>query len=131
MKFDHFNISAPMAVLEQVKDFYCQVFDMVAGERPNFSKKGYWLYLSRQTAIAQGLSDQQALIHLTADVHQQFLSTGYFNHNAFKLSGRAAFENRLITLNIDYTIQNVSGKALYQYFFKDPAGVMIEVIFDD
>ena len=44
MNIDHINISAPMDLLEQVRDFYCRVFGMEDGVRPSFNRRGFWLY---------------------------------------------------------------------------------------
>ena len=40
MHVDHINIAAPARLLEEVKDWYQQVLDLVDGFRPQFSVKG-------------------------------------------------------------------------------------------
>ena len=60
MRLDHFNIAAPWALLETVRNFYVDVLGFEEGPRPPFDRRGYWLY-----------SDGKPLIHLIeSDGHE-------------------------------------------------------------
>lgn len=119
MKFDHINIGAPMPLLEQVRDFYCAVFDLESGFRPAFTRRGFWLY-----------KGDQALIHLVeSSQHNAAEKQGYFDHIAFRLSGLDGFIERLEAGNITYRRSYISESDLTQLFFKDPAGTGIEANF--
>lgn len=41
MKLDHVNLCGPMDLLEQVREFYCRLFDLEVGFRPDFNSLGY------------------------------------------------------------------------------------------
>ena len=45
LAFNHFNIRAPRALLEEVKHFYLNVIGLEEGFRPDVPIHGYWLYL--------------------------------------------------------------------------------------
>ena len=45
LAFNHFNIRAPRARLEEVKHFYLSVIGLEEGFRPAVPVHGYWLYL--------------------------------------------------------------------------------------
>ncbi|WP_286263098.1 VOC family protein [Thalassotalea atypica] len=128
MKFDHFNITAPMDLLEQVKEFYCQVFDLEVGARPDFKRAGFWLYLSSN----QYTKTKSAIVHLTEGT--RFIDTpqqSYLNHIAFSLSGRTRFENKLNEMKIRFETSQVPDTNLAQLIFRDPVGNRLEAIFDE
>ena len=77
MHIDHINISAPFELLQKVRDFYCQVFGLVDGFRPQFSKRGFWLY-----------AEDKPIIHLfESSEHHHNEKQGYFDHVAFQTTG--------------------------------------------
>ena len=57
MQLDHINIRAPGELLEEVKDFYCGLFGLEDGFRPDFGQGGYWLY-----------SEDRPVVHLSEDL---------------------------------------------------------------
>ncbi len=119
MQFEHFNISAPLALLEKVKEFYIEVFSLELGFRPNFSDHGFWLY--------QG---EQPIIHLSQNETRQGCSApGFLDHLAFRLTGRDAFTDKLSALNIEYHIKLVPQLNMQQVFLHDPSGIKLEVNF--
>ncbi|NMP30096.1 diguanylate cyclase [Thalassotalea sp. M1531] len=119
MIFDHFNISAPKELLAQVRDFYCELFELEVGQRPNFNFDGYWLYCQ-----------SQAVIHLTqSDAHSASNSLHYHDHIAFRMQNYQQFKTRLTRLKIDFKEQTVPGTNTIQLFFYDPADGKIEVLF--
>ncbi len=119
MHIDHINISAPKELLESVKEFYCAIFGLVAGRRPNFSTPGFWLY-----------SGDNAIIHLMeSSEHYSNEKQGYLDHVAYKTTGLKELVNKLNALNIEYTVNSMPEMHMSQVFFKDPAGVGVEVKF--
>ena len=127
MQFNHFNISAPQTLLAQTCQFYCQLFELQVGARPNFQRAGFWLY--RADDISQNKS--QAIIHLTAsDKHQLPIANSYLDHIAFNMHDIEAFKLRLDKMDIPYHQQLVPDTHTTQLFFTDPAGIKLEAIFE-
>ena len=121
MEFDHINISAPMPMLEQVRDFYSAVFGLVDGFRPAFSRRGYWLY-----------ADERPVVHLIeSDQHHSSDKLPYLDHIAFRLNGLASFVSRLKSLEVEYRSSWLDEKNMTQMFLSDPAGTGLEVNFID
>lgn len=119
MHIEHINISAPMELLIKIKEFYCNIFEIEAGFRPNFSSNGYWLYF-----------DGKAVIHLThSNEHHQNEKQGYFDHVAFQMKGLKMMIDRLKMLGISYTTDHLPEIGMTQIFFKDPSGTGVEVNF--
>jgi catechol 2,3-dioxygenase-like lactoylglutathione lyase family enzyme len=119
MKMDHINISAPMPLLEQVRDFYCTVFAMEDGFRPSFNHRGFWLY-----------SGNKPLVHLVeSDQYHANQKQGYLDHIAFQLSDAESVVARLQSLDIQYRVSHLPEINLTQVFFNDPAGIKIEANF--
>jgi len=86
MNLDHFNIAAPMPLLEEVRDFYCEVLGLTDGFRPSFGRRGFWLY-----------AGDKPLIHLIeSERHHASERQGYLDHIAFRMSG--ASKGRRISL---------------------------------
>ncbi|MFD2167860.1 VOC family protein [Thalassotalea euphylliae] len=120
MRFNHVNISAPMAKLEQVKEFYCQLFSLKVGKRPTFQRAGYWLY-----------HDNQAVLHLTTDDNRGAINqSSYFDHIAFNMNNVDDFKTKLNLLSIEYVEKHVPGTRKIQLFFNDPVGLKLEVLFE-
>jgi catechol-2,3-dioxygenase len=119
MKLDHINISAPMEILMEVRDFYCSVLGLKEGYRPDFGQKGFWLY-----------SSDKPLIHLSeCDAALTDMKQGYLNHVAFQTTGLEDMIERLKTKNIEYRSSYIAEIKMSQIFFHDPAGTRIEVNF--
>lgn len=117
MQFEHFNISAPKALLEIVKDFYVNLFELEVGFRPDFSNQGYWLYF-----------DNKPIVHLTQDEGREH-ALGALDHIAFSLTGLKAFTLKLDALGVEYHVQEVRQIGIHQVFFHDPSGIKLEVNF--
>ena len=119
MHIEHFNISAPLELLERLKEFYCELFELEEGFRPPFSRAGYWLY-----------SGGNALIHLTESIeHFPSEKTSYFDHITFQLTGLKKLLEKLENLGIKYTTDHLPEIGMTQIFFKDPAGIGLEANF--
>jgi catechol-2,3-dioxygenase len=120
--FDHYNLRADRAVLDELRDFYRDVVGLTVGDRPPFRRFGYWLY-----------SGDTAVLHLSVvDDGEQRSRTAVntFSHAAFNCTGRAEFERRLTSRGIAYRTAQVPLLNLAQLFFHDPAGNGVELQFD-
>jgi catechol 2,3-dioxygenase-like lactoylglutathione lyase family enzyme len=127
---DHINITVPSALLETVRDFYIEVLGLVAGERPPFSRKGFWLY-----------ADSRHVVHLTtssksdpmANVDQpvEEVAQSFLDHIAFAGEGRLELIERLQRLQVPHTVMEVSSIGQTQIFVDDPSGLKVEINFSD
>lgn len=123
MFIEHINISAPLTLLITVKDFYCTLFALQPGFRPNFFRRGFWLYANGNT---------NAIIHLTAsNEHHPAKSQGFLDHIAFQTSGLKNIIARLNAMNIPYQTEQLTDIGMTQLFLQDPAGITIEINFID
>ena len=121
MNIDHININAPAALLEKVKDFYCDVLGFREGRRPAFSKPGYWLCVNNK-----------ALIHLMeSDSHYENEKQGFFDHFALRTRGLEEVLSSLKLHNIEYKTSYIPEISLTQVFCKDPSGTGVEISFID
>ncbi len=119
MQFEHFNICAPSALLEQAKAFYTEVFSLEVGFRPNFDDQGYWLY--------QG---KQPIIHLSQrEERKGYKAPGFLDHLACRQQGIEPFTAKLKALDIEFNIKQVPQLDMQQVFLHDPAGIKLEVNF--
>lgn len=119
MIIEHINISAPSHLLEQEKDFFCYLFNLSIGFRPQVSRSGYWLY-----------SGKQALVHLTeSDLHQPNQTQGCLDHIAFQLTGLESFISKLIEMKVSYQTDSLIEIGMTQLFFTSPSGVGLEANF--
>jgi len=119
MQLDHFNIAAPMALLETVRDFYRDVLGFEEGFRPNFQRRGFWLY-----------AGDRPLIHLI-ESEQHVAPEGpiYLDHIAFRASDLAGMKDGLDRHGVSYRSSFIKEFNMTQLFFKDPAGTGLEVNF--
>ena len=117
MHIDHVNISAPMDLLEKVRDFYCEIFDLTSEFRPGFSTRGFWLY-----------AQDKAIIHLAeSQEHHRHEKQGYFDHFALQTTDLGNVLEKLNRTGIKYRTSHVADIGLTQVFFKDPSGTGVEV----
>lgn len=117
MQLDHINISAPMDLLEQVKDFYCAVLGFSEGPRPGMSRRGFWLYASGRAQIH--LSD-------SGEGHKS-REMGHLDHVAFRTADLAGVVRRLESQGISFRRSYRAEDGTTQLFFHDPAGTLLEV----
>lgn len=118
---DHYNIRAPRELLEQVRQFYCEVIGLVVGDRPPFEEFGYWLYAGEQAVLHLSLAAEGE--ELVADVSTTL------NHVAFACSDRDGMEERLTASGVKFRSARVPATNVSQLFLKDPAGNGIELSF--
>jgi catechol 2,3-dioxygenase-like lactoylglutathione lyase family enzyme len=119
----HFNITAPYELLEKVRDFYVEVLGLAVGERPNFMRKGFWLY-----------AGDEPLVHLTAcDAEDSraagVAAPGFFDHIAFSCKGLSEVIEHLKRFDISYEVDEVVPLKQVQLFVRDPSGVGVELNF--
>jgi catechol-2,3-dioxygenase len=120
--FDHYNLRAARPVLDELRDFYCDVVGLRVGERPPFRRFGYWLYAGDRPVLHLSLTDDGE--------DRSGAAVNTFAHAAFNCTGRAEFEARLKRLGIPYRTAQVPLLDLAQLFFHDPAGNGVELQFD-
>ncbi|MEN9544678.1 MAG: hypothetical protein RLZZ598_1511 [Pseudomonadota bacterium] len=119
--FSHYNLRAPRALLERLRDFYRDVVGLTEGERPPFQSFGYWLY-----------AGDQAVLHLSESLPGEQRSTelaSSFDHAAFRCTDRLEFEQRLTRHGIHFERASVPHTGQRQLFFADPAGNGVELNF--
>jgi len=117
MRLDHFNIAAPLELIEACRDFYVNVLGFEEGFRPEFMRRGYWLYAEEVPAI-----------HLVeSGSHQP--GNGYVDHIAFRCKGLAAVVARLEANSVPYRRSTIAELGMTQLFFADPAGTGLELNF--
>ena len=118
---DHFNIRAREPLLEELREFYCDLIGLSEGFRPPFEEAGYWLY-----------AGELAILHLSVAGADESLPShveSTLNHVALECSGKSVFEKRLNENAIPYEYASVPGTTVEQIFLKDPAGNGIELSF--
>ena len=118
---DHFNIRASEPLLEELREFYCDLIGLSEGFRPPFEEPGYWLY-----------AGELAILHLSVAGADESLPShveSTLNHVALECSDKSVFEKRLDKYDIPYEYASVPGTTVEQIFLKDPAGNGIELSF--
>ena len=121
LSLNHINIRAPLALLNQLRDFYCDVLGLQVGDRPVVSSQGYWLY-----------ANEHALIHLSVSSPEelrQINTSTTLDHVAFTCTNLAAMSDTLQQLQIAFRHNAVPDSATRQLFFRDPAGNGVELTF--
>lgn len=119
--FDHYNLRAPRAQLESLRLFYTEVVGLTDGYRPPFKFFGYWLYAGERAVLHLSESAQDGVPVMSGD--------SSFNHAAFRCSGLADFEKKLVQNSIEYTSSRVPDTDIVQLFLSDPAGNGVELSF--
>ncbi len=119
--FAHYNLKAPRALLDELRDFYCEVVGLAIGYRPPFSHYGHWLYVADHDVLH--LSELTDGAFSPEKVHTTF------NHVAFRATDRAGVEAKLTRLGIAFHTDLIPVSGQYQIFFKDPAGNGVELNF--
>ena len=117
----HVNIRASEDLIEQLRLFYVAIVGLTEGARPPFRSRGYWLYA--------GALD---VMHLTVDPAMTGTSaapTGWLDHYAFAADDLEGTLARLESAGVPHHIDRVPSSSQAQVFFRDPAGIAIELNF--
>ena len=117
----HINFRGTRELLDQLKDFYCDVVGLRVGERPPFPDFGYWLYAGGQPIVHLYQAGPQEVRH--SDVATAF------DHVAFDCEDSAAVEAVLRERAIPYRRALVPATQQVQFFVVDPAGTKVELNF--
>jgi hypothetical protein len=121
MRLHHINIKAPRELLEQEKDFFCEVLGLREGNRPNFSSKGYWLY-----------ADDNAIVHLSeSEEYFNNEKQGYFDHVAFQTTNLKKMIRILEERKIEYSTVYLPEIEMTQVFLNAPSSTGIEINFEN
>ncbi len=120
---DHFNIIAPEALMQEVRDFYVDVVGLQEGWRPDFGFPGHWLY-----------AGERAVVHLmaggtSAAPPADGPATGHLDHVAFNCTDLADTEKHLAALGVAYKKAEHPSFQLTQLFLCDPVGLGVELNF--
>jgi glyoxylase I family protein len=119
--FNHYNLRAPRELLDELRNFYCEIVGLVQGQRPPFESYGYWLYVG-----------DQCVLHLSQAAPDEVRRTDIattFDHVAFTCTDRVQMEARLKQRNIPFRAGRVPALGISQLFIKDPAGNRVELSF--
>jgi catechol 2,3-dioxygenase-like lactoylglutathione lyase family enzyme len=120
---NHVNLRAPRDVLDQLRDFYCDIVGLEVGPRPPFPAFGYWLY-----------AGGRAVVHLyqagAEEVRQTNVETT-FDHVAFDCEDSEAVEALLRGRGVAYQKAIVPASRQLQLFLVDPAGNKVELNFGE
>lgn len=117
----HLNLRAQRRELDALRDFYRAVVGLEDGPRPSFRSAGYWLY-------AGGCD----VLHLSEAAPEEKLASTmgtHYNHISFLAHDRALSEARLKDHGVAYRVAEVPGTGQVQFFFSDPCGNGVELIF--
>jgi glyoxylase I family protein len=119
---DHVNLRVPVAVMEELKEFYCSVLGLKVGWRPPFASIGYWLY-----------AGESPVVHLVERKPDEAPfdagARAAIDHVALQCSGRHALIARLQELGIPFAVSEVPQVGDIQIFIHDPAGTGVELTF--
>lgn len=119
--FNHYNLRAPRELLDELRDFYCEVLGLTVGARPAFRSFGYWLY-----------ANGHDVLHLSETAPGEVRATHVattFDHVAFTCTDPVGMEEILVERRIEFGERFVDQTATKQIFFRDPAGNGVELNF--
>jgi catechol 2,3-dioxygenase-like lactoylglutathione lyase family enzyme len=115
---DHVNLRTPD--LDKMTEWYETILGLKKGKRPDFSIKGVWLYLN-----------DVAVVHLVLDKNPLPKDPTSLEHFAFRATGMAEFEDKLITAGVSFKKQSLPEAGLVQFNLEDPMGNHLHVDFRD
>ena len=119
MKLEHFNITGPIELLEEVRAFYVDALGLQEGFRPSVSTRGYWLYIG-----------DQAVVHLNENpARNRPPEENFLDHIAFACDNLEEIKTRLERLHIPHKVNHYAAVNFTQIFLHDPAGTGIELNF--
>jgi catechol 2,3-dioxygenase-like lactoylglutathione lyase family enzyme len=122
-ELNHINIRTNL--MEETKDFYCDVVGLEIGWRPDFGSHGYWLYCGETPIVHLSLSDPEGRPRTDAGGMGDGL-----DHIGLSAKDVPGYEERLTARGIPYAKRLAVGGNIVQMFFLDPNGVQVELAFD-
>lgn len=123
LAFNHFNIRAPRALLEEVKHFYLSVIGLEEGFRPAVPVHGYWLYLEELPVLH--------LMEWSGIDEPPPCERGYLDHVAFSCADLSGFIKKLDHLGVPYKRRDFASAEtrFTQLEVTDPVGNGVELNF--
>lgn len=117
--------------LERSKDWYCKVLGFEVMPRPPFPFKGYWLGVNGKIQVHMGEHGipNSELYYIGSPPDAATSNAGVVDHVAFLAERPEEFRDRLTSFGVEYRSRTLPEFDLYQIFFKDPDGLMIELNF--
>lgn len=119
--FNHYNLRARRALLDELKDFYCEILGLTVGERPVFRSFGYWLYAGGRDVLH--LSEAAP-----GEVRATHVATT-FDHVAFTCTDPVGMKEILVERRIEFGERFIDQTGTKQIFFRDLAGNGVELNF--
>ena len=93
------------------------ILGLAEGPRPAFSRPGYWLY-----------AGDFPLVHLIESEREPAgEKDGYLDHVAFAGRNLEVLVGKLKSAGIEYDHKHIDELSLDQLFFRDPAGIRVEI----
>jgi extradiol dioxygenase family protein len=118
--FSHYNLRGPLALVEELRGFYCDVVGLAIGRRPPLASVGYWLYAGDQAVLHLSVARPGEKVDPTARTT--------FDHAAFRCSGRPDYEHKMSERGVSYRKVHLPEGGV-QLFLQDPAGNGVELFF--
>jgi catechol 2,3-dioxygenase-like lactoylglutathione lyase family enzyme len=115
---DHVNIAGSAALVERCRAFYVDVLGLSEGHRPNFRRRGFWLYAGGHPVVHLSVSDSDANGEATA-----------LDHFSFTCDGLEDTMAHLREHDVAFTLDPARDTKNAQLFLQDPAGVQVELNF--
>ncbi len=104
--------------VERTRDFYGDLLGLAEGYRPPLGMPGVWLY-----------AGNQAVLHVVGGRSREQLKPGVIDHMAFSAVGLADSLAKLAARGIAYDCRRQPESRMWQVFFKDPNGALVELDF--
>lgn len=118
---NHYNLRGPRELLEQLKEFYCEVVGLRVGDRPAFRTFGYWLYAGGHDVLhlSEAALDETRATHLLTTL----------DHVAFTCTNPLEMEKILVAKGIEFGERFIEQTSTKQIFFRDSVGNGVELNF--
>lgn len=123
MHIDHTTLRTDH--LEETRDFFIRVFDLVEGSRPAAIANaipGYWLYWK-----------ESPLVHIIPSSfyhdRERNAPAEAIDHTAFYMEDYDGFKQRLMDLKIAFSQMDLPDIGERRIFLRTPRGVLLETVF--
>ncbi|WP_170387592.1 VOC family protein [Ruegeria atlantica] len=120
-RLDHVNIVTTR--LPDMVAWYAEVLGLKPGARPDFPFPGAWLYAGDDAVVH--LVGQEGTPNVGSEVKLKL------EHFALSATGLSAFEEKLISCQIQYRKTDVQGAGKVQIHVADPDGNHIHIDFEE